>query len=385
MAADYYQTLGVSRSASQDEIKKAYRKLAIKYHPDKNPGDKAAEEKFKEISQAYEVLSNPEERSRYDQFGHDAYTNAGHGGGAYDTRRAKDIFSQFFGGGFGGGGGGFSFEDLFGGGRPRNPNAPVPGDDLRYDMEIDFEDAMYGAEKPVSIPRLESCDACHGSGCEPGSGKKTCPRCGGRGSQTISQGFFSVQQTCPACRGTGQIIEKPCRKCSGQGRVQKRDSFTVRIPPGVDTGSQVRVQGRGGAGLRGGQNGDLYVVFHVRPNRIFTRSGDDLLCEIPVPFSVMANGGVVDVPTIAGKTKMRVPAGSQSGSVLRIKGKGSPNLRRGTRGDLHVRLLVETPVKLTKEQQELLEKFNASLKTSNTPRAEGFVKEAKQFLRGDGE
>ena len=383
MAADYYQILGVERGASQDEIKKAYRKLAVKYHPDKNPGDKAAEEKFKEISQAYEVLSNPEERSRYDQFGHDAYTNAGHGGGAYDSRRAQDIFSQFFGGGFGGGG--FSFEDLFGGGRQQNPHAPERGDDLRYDMEIDFEDAMYGAEKQVTIPRLQGCDACHGSGCEPGTGKKTCSRCGGSGSQTISQGFFSVRQACSACRGTGQIIEKPCRKCSGQGRVQIRDSFSIRIPPGVDTNSQLRVSGRGGAGLRGGQNGDLYVVFHVRANRIFARQGDDLICEVPVPYSVMANGGIIDVPTIAGKTKMRVPAGTQSGSVLRIKGKGSPNLRRGTRGDLHVRLVVEIPAKLNREQQALLDKFNASLTESNTPKSVAFVKEAKPFLRGEGE
>ena len=382
MAADYYQTLGVERGASQDEIKKAYRKLAIKYHPDKNPGDKAAEEKFKEISQAYEVLSNPDERSRYDQFGHDAYTNAGHGGG-FDSHRAQDIFSQFFGGGFGGGG--FSFEDLFGGGRQSNPNAPVPGDDLRYDMEIDFEDAMYGAEKQITIPRLQTCDSCHGSGCEAGTGKKTCPTCRGTGSQTISQGFFSVRQACSHCRGTGQIIEKPCRKCSGQGRVQIKDSFSIRIPPGVDTGSQLRVSGRGGAGLRGGQNGDLYVVFHVHENRIFARKGDDLICEVPVPFTIMANGGIIDVPTIAGKTKMRVPAGTQSGSIMRIKGKGSPNLRRGTRGDLHVRLVVETPVKLSKEQQELLDKFNASLNNSNTPKSENFVKEAKQFLRGDGE
>ena len=382
MAADYYQILGVERGASQDEIKKAYRKLAIKYHPDKNPGDKAAEEKFKEISQAYEVLSNPDERSRYDQFGHDAYTNAGHGGG-FDSHRAQDIFSQFFGGGFGGGG--FSFEDLFGGGRQSNPNAPVPGDDLRYDMEIDFEDAMYGAEKQITIPRLQTCDSCHGSGCEAGTGKKTCPTCRGTGSQTISQGFFSVRQACSHCRGTGQIIEKPCRKCSGQGRVQIKDSFSIRIPPGVDTGSQLRVSGRGGAGLRGGQNGDLYVVFHVHENRIFARKGDDLICEVPVPFTIMANGGIIDVPTIAGKTKMRVPAGTQSGSIMRIKGKGSPNLRRGTRGDLHVRLVVETPVKLSKEQQELLDKFNASLNNSNTPKSENFVKEAKQFLRGDGE
>lgn len=333
---------------------------------------------------AYETLSNPEKRQRYDQFGHDAYTRAGGpggpGGAGFDP---QDIFSQFFGGG---GGGGFSFEDLFGGGGGRqNPNAPERGDDLRYDMEIDFEDAMYGAEKSITISRLNSCDACHGSGSEPGTGKKTCSRCGGTGSQTISQGFFSVRQACSACRGTGQIIEKPCRKCSGHGRVQIRDSFSIRIPPGVDTGSQLRVQGRGGAGLRGGQNGDLYVVFHVRSNKIFDRNGDDLICEVPVPFSVLVNGGIIDVPTIAGKTKMRIPAGTQSGSIMRIKGKGSPNLRRGSRGDLHVRLVVETPVKLSREQQELLDKFNASLKETNNPKAEKFAAEAKRFLRGDGE
>lgn len=382
MAQDYYEILGVSRTASADEIKKAYRKLAIKYHPDKNPGNKEAEEKFKEISQAYEVISDPDKRRQYDQLGHEAYTNAGHGGGAYDSRRAQDIFSQFF-GGFGGGGGGFNFEDLFGGGRRSNPNAPVPGDDLRYDMEIDFEEAVYGASKPVNIPRVISCPDCNGSGCTPGSGKKTCSRCGGAGSQTISQGFFSVRQDCPACHGKGQVIEKPCRKCSGQGRVRKQESFHINIRPGVDTGSQLRVPGKGNAGLRGGQDGDLYVVIHVRPSQVFERHDLDLVCEVPVPFTILANGGEVFVPTISGRTKMRIPKGTQSGAILRIPGKGMPSLRNSSRGNLHVRVVVETPVNLSKEQQELLDKFNESLKESNQPRKEQFVKKAGNFMRGD--
>jgi len=382
MAQDYYEILGVSRNATADEIKKAYRKLAVKYHPDKNPGDKEAEEKFKEISQAYEVVSDPEKRSQYDQLGHDAYTSSGRGG-SYDYGRAQDIFSQFFGGGFGGGGS--IFEDLFGGGsgRRQNPNAPVPGDDLRYDMEIDFEDAVYGADKPVTIPRMSSCPDCGGTGCTPGSGKKTCSHCGGAGSKTISQGFFSVRQECPACRGEGQIIEKPCRKCGGQGRVRTQESFQIHIRPGVNTGSQLRVQGRGSAGLRGGRDGDLYVFIHVKPSKIFERHNDDLVCEVPVPFTVLANGGIINVPTISGCAKMQVPAGTQSGSTLRLKGKGVPSLRGGARGDLHVKVVVETPVKLTKEQQELLDKFNASLTASNQPKSVRFTEAAGNFLRSD--
>ena len=244
MAQDYYQTLGVSRSATAEELKKAYRKLAIKYHPDKNPGDKAAEEKFKEVSLAYEVLSDPEKRRQYDQLGHEAYTShgtAGGGGGGADFRHAQDIFSQFF-------GGGVSFEDLFGGGggggRRRAYNGPVDGDDLRYDLEIDFEDAMYGADKKITMPRLVDCPDCSGSGCEPGSGKKVCPKCGGTGQQTVSQGFFSMSQPCSRCRGTGQIIEKPCRKCGGAGRIEVEKSFQLHIQPGVDTGSRLRVPGK---------------------------------------------------------------------------------------------------------------------------------------------
>ncbi len=382
MAKDYYETLEVSKTASADEIKKAYRKLAIKYHPDKNPGNKEAEERFKEISQAYEVLSDPEKRRQYDQFGHDAYTQRGGGGsGNYSYQQAQDIFSQFFGGG---GGGGFSFEDLFGGGSRRaNPNGAVPGDDLRYDLEIDFEDAMYGAEKTINIPRMAECSDCHGSGCEAGTGRKTCPRCGGSGSQVMSQGFFSVRQPCAACHGTGRIIEKPCRKCRGQGRVREEKPLPVRIPPGVDNGTQLRISGKGSAGLRGGRAGDLYIFIHVRSSSVFAREGDDLLCEVPIPFAVAVAGGVVEVPTISGKAKLKVPAGTQSGSVLRLKGKGAPSLRGGARGNLHLRMVVESPVGLNSEQLKLLDAFNASLGAKNNPRQNNFRANAGKFLRGD--
>ena len=382
--ADYYETLGVSKDASADDIKKAYRKLALKYHPDRNQGDKEAEEKFKEISIAYETLSKPEKRAQYDQFGHDAYTRQGGagGGGAYDYQRAQDIFSQFFGGG---GGGGFSFEDLFGGGRSRrDPNAPQRGDDLQYNLEIDFEDAMYGVEKSIDIAKMESCDECHGSGCAAGTGKKICPRCNGSGSYTVSQGFFSVRQPCPNCNGSGQIIEKPCSKCRGRGQVQVKRKLTIRVPVGVDTGSQLRHSGQGGAGVNGGPAGDLYIVLHVRSSAVFERDGSNLYCEVPVNFSIAANGGIIEVPTISGKTKLNVPAGTQNGQILRLKGKGAPSLRRGVgRGDLHIRILVETPVNLSKEQRELLDKFTASLKDNNLPRHNAFVKRAGNFLKGE--
>lgn len=379
MSANYYDVLGIQKNATADEIKKAYRKLAIKYHPDKNPGDKSAEEKFKEISSAYEVLSNPEKRRQYDQMGHEAFTSSGHASSA-DYQRAQDIFSQFF----GGGGGGFSFEDLFGGGfggGRTNRNGSIPGDDMRYDLEIDFIDAMYGADKTISLNRLDSCKDCSGTGCEPGSGKKRCTRCGGSGSLTVSQGFFSVRQPCPSCGGSGEIIEKPCKKCHGSGRVQTRESFQLHIPAGVASGSQLRVPGKGGAGIRGGRSGDLYVFITVKPNDVFERSGNDLLCEVPISLAMAVNGGVVDVPTIAGKAKMKIPAGTQSGTILRLKGKGAPSLRGGARGDLHIRIAVESPVSLTKEQREMLDKFNASLGSVNQPRQYQFAKRAANFLK----
>ena len=381
---DYYEQLGVAKNASADDIKKAYRELAIKYHPDKNPGNKEAEEKFKEISVAYEVLSNPEKRARYDQFGHEAYTSQGGGGGA-DFNHAQDIFNAFFGGGGFGGGGGFNFEDLFGGGggRRRNPNAPVQGEDLRYDLTIDFEDAMYGAEKELQIPHLVKCSDCNGSGAAEGAQKKSCPHCGGSGVETVSQGFFSVRQTCRACGGKGQTIDKPCRTCGGSGKKRITEPVKIRIRPGMDSGNQLRVSGMGNAGDRGGAPGDLYIYLTVRPSRIFHREGNDLICEVPVPFSVAALGGELDVPTISGKSTIMVPKGSQHGRVLRLAGKGVPSLRGGGRGDLHVRLVIETPVDLSREQQELLQKFQESLGKNNTPQHNNFVNNAGAFLRSD--
>jgi molecular chaperone DnaJ len=385
-ANDFYQILGVERNASADDIKKAYRKLALKYHPDRNQGDKDAEEKFKEVSAAYEVLSDPDKRRSYDQLGHEAYTQAGRsgmGGGAYDYQHAQDIFSQFFGGG---GGGASFFENIFGmggGARQHDPNAPVRGDNLKYELEISFEDAMLGAEKEITIPRDVSCDSCSGSGCEPGSGKRTCSACRGTGVQEVAQGFFRMRQPCRSCGGSGAVIEKPCRKCRGAGVVRIKDTFQINIQPGVDNGSKLRVSGKGGAGLRGGAPGDLYVIIYVQPSNVFGREGDDLICEMPIPFAVAVAGGVVEVPTITGAAKMKVPAGTQSGTLLRLKGKGAPSLRRNSRGDLHIRILVETPVDLKAEQLKLLDAFSASLKEANHPRIKAAVKRAGKFMQNN--
>ena len=387
MSKDFYEILGVAKTATAEEIKKAYRKLAIKYHPDRNPGDTAAEEKFKEISNAYEVLSDTSKRQRYDQLGHEAFTSTGGqgfggfgGAGGGGFRDPMDIFSQFFGGGAGGGGS-FSFEDLFGGGRRRrDPNAPVNGNDLRCDIEIDFEDAVFGGTKEINVTKESDCSACSGSGCAPGTSKKTCPRCGGSGQVTISQGFFAMQQPCPSCRGTGMVIDKPCSSCRGTGRQQTSKKIPVRIPPGVDNGDRLRVKGEGEGGIRGGAPGDLYVVIHVRDSKVFERDGSDLYCKLFVdPFTAML-GGVVEVPTVSGMTKMKIEPGTQSGAVLRIKGKGMPSLRGGSRGDLHVRIQVETPVNLDKDTKKLLEDLQSKLTEKNYPQTEAFRKTAGPFL-----
>ena len=375
MAKDLYETLGVSRSASADELKKAYRKLAIKYHPDKNQGNKEAEEKFKEISHAYEILSDPKKRSQYDQFGEAAFQNGGGGGGAYQD--PFDIFSQVF-----GGGGGSIFEDLFGGGRSsRAQRGPQRGDDLRYDLQITFEEAIYGADKKIEIPKLVQCDECGGSGCEKGSAKKRCTRCGGSGQTTVSQGFFTMRQPCPACRGTGEVIEKPCKKCHGDGRVQTKKQLQIHIPPGVDTGSKLRISGEGGAGPMGGPAGDLYIFIHVSASNVFVREGTDLLCEVPISFVTACLGGVIEIPTTTGKTRMKVPAGTQSGTILRLKGKGVVALRGGSRGDLHIRLVIETPTKLDSKAEKLLKEFEEATKESNYPKTAEFAKTAEKFMK----
>ncbi len=377
MAQDLYETLGVSRSATAEEIKKAYRKLAIKYHPDKNQGNKEAEEKFKEISHAYEILSDPAKRSKYDQFGEAAFQGGGGGGGAYQD--PFDIFSQVF-----GGGGGSIFEDLFGGGR-RAQRGPQRGDDLRYDLQITFEEAIFGADKKIEIPKLVQCDECGGSGCEKGSSKKRCSRCGGSGQTTVSQGFFTMRQPCPACRGTGEVIEKPCRKCHGDGRVQNKKQLQIHIPPGVDTGSKLRISGEGGAGPMGGPAGDLYIFIHVEPSKVFEREGIDLLCEVPITFATACLGGVIDVPTTTGKTRMKVPSGTQSGTIMRLKGKGVVALRGGARGDLHIRLIIETPAKLDSKSEKLLKEFEelTANDDSKYPHRRDFRKKAEKFMKED--
>lgn len=373
MAKDYYEILGVDRGVSQDDLKKAYRKLAMKYHPDRNPGDKEAEEQFKKVSEAYEVLSNEDKRRQYDQVGHDAFTRKGGGspsGG--HTVDPFDLFSQVF-------SGGGIFDGFFGGGAAGR-SGPRSGADLRYDLEVDFEEAVFGTEKSITIPQAVACDRCNGSGSEPGSGKRTCAHCRGQGQVRVAQGFFSVSQPCPHCQGQGEVIEKPCRKCHGEGHVSQRKTIPIRIPAGVDTGMQLRVAGAGQAGRRGGPPGDLRVVIHVRPHDVFTREDDDIFCEIPLPFHVAALGGKVKVPTINGATEIRIPAGTQSGAHFRLREKGIPSLRGYGRGDQHVRVTVEVPVKLSNVQRQKLQEFADSCDDSTNPKWREFLEKAKRFF-----
>jgi molecular chaperone DnaJ len=377
---DYYEILGVERSASDEEIKKAYRKLAVKYHPDKNPGDKAAEEKFKELGEAYEALSDPQKRAAYDQYGHSAFdprTRAGRGGGGFGGgfHDPFDIFREVF----GGGGGASIFDEFFGGGRA-DPNQPQRGSDLRYEMEITLEDAAHGCEKEVTISKAERCDACHGTGGEEGSKIKSCPTCGGRGQVLTSRGIFSIAQTCPACEGAGRIIEKPCRACRGSGRRDRHAKIHLRIPPGVDTGARLRSTGNGDAGVRGGPPGDLYVVLHLKPHEIFHREGDDLLCEVPIGFVQATLGAEIEVPTLEGRATVKMPAGTQPGTIFRLKGRGVKNLQGYGHGDLHIRVSVEVPTRLSSEQRKKLEEFAALCNGKESPLAQSFFEKAKKFF-----
>jgi molecular chaperone DnaJ len=375
MARDYYEVLGVDRSAGADEIKKAYRRLAVKYHPDKNPGDKEAEEKFKEVSAAYEILSDPAKRQRYDQFGHDAF-RSGRGGGGPSVD-PFDIFSQVFGGGsifdtfFGGGGGG------------RSSTGPQPGADLRYDMEIDFEDAVFGAERTIEVPRPETCERCHGSGAEPGTSRKRCPTCGGTGQTTVTQGFFSIRQRCPTCGGGGEVIEQRCSGCHGEGRVSRTKRIQIHIPAGVDNGSRLRVSGEGEGGRRGGPAGDLYVVLHVKPHELFRREGDDLACDVWVPITTAILGGTIAVPTIGGTAELRIPAGTQHGTTFRLRGKGVPSIRGYGRGDQHVKIQIDIPSNLSPEQRAKLQEFAdiTDQDESLYPRWKAFMRKAKRFFK----
>jgi molecular chaperone DnaJ len=377
---DYYEVLGVSRNASLDEIKKAYRKLAIKYHPDKNPGNKEAEEKFKELGEAYEVLSDADKRAAYDRFGHSAFQQGGgRPGGAAgpEFHDPFDIFREVF------GGGGSVFGDIFGeafGGSVGGRAPSGRGSDLRYDLEISLEEAVHGVEKEITIRKLETCDSCHGSGAAPGSKIVTCPTCRGTGKVQVSRGFFSMVQTCPRCQGQGVIIDRPCSACGGEGRVEKNTKVKIRVPAGVDSGSRLRSTGLGEAGIRGAPHGDLYIVIHVREHPIFSRQGNDLHCDVPVSFVKAALGGELVVPTLEGRASIKIPAGTPSGKIFRLRGKGVPDIRGGDRGDLNVRIHIEVPKKLTPLQRKKLEEFAAVCDEDTHPDSKSFFERAKEFF-----
>ena len=370
---DYYEVLGVQRNVSEEEVKRAYRKLAVKFHPDKNPDDPHAEEKFKEIGEAYDVLMDPDKRAAYDRFGHAAFAQGTAArGGFHDP---FDIFREVF-----GGAGGGIFETFFGSVGSRGEDRQR-GSDLRYDMQIKLEEAAFGVEKEIEIRKLDTCDKCQGSGAEPGSRAINCPACGGRGQVISSRGFFQVSQTCPRCRGAGQIIEKPCHQCQGEGRLEKMSRIMLKIPAGIADGSRLRSSRNGEAGTRGGPHGDLYVVIHIKEHKIFQREDDNLYCEVPIPFSSAALGGEVDVPTLEGKANLKVPAGTQSGQIFKLRGKGIVNVNGRERGDLLARLIVEVPTRLNAEQRQKLEEFSGLCGEENTPMRKSFFERAKEFFR----
>ena len=380
---DYYELLGVAKGASEEEMKKAYRKKAVQYHPDKNPGNKEAEEMFKKVSEAYEVLKDPEKRAAYDRYGHAAFQQGGggpRGGGAGGFHDPFDIFREVFGQRGGGGGGGI-FDEFFGGGGGGNGEGGAGrGSDLRYDLEITLEEAARGVEKEISVRRLGECKHCSGSGAEPGSKKSTCPTCRGAGQVTTSRGFFHVRQVCPTCHGSGSRFEKVCAKCSGEGRVQETAKINIKIPPGVDTGSKLRSTGNGEAGVMGGSAGDLYIVIHVKEHEVFERQGDDLFTEIPIKFTLATLGGTISVPTMEGKATLKIPAGTQSGTTFRLKSRGLPQLRGGAHGDQLIRVHVEVPTSLNSDQKKKLEDFAQACGDADEPVSRSFFEKAKKFF-----
>ena len=372
---DYYEVLGVNKSAKKEEIKKAYRKLALKFHPDKNKGDKAAEEKFKEASEAYHVLSDEKRKANYDQFGHAAFQSGRQGGfGNFDFSSSfSDIFEDVFG----------DFGDFgFGGARSGRSRTINRGSDLRYDISIELNDAFSGTEKKISYTTYKKCKTCSGSGAKPGSKPTSCSYCNGQGKVRSSQGFFTIQQTCPECSGEGEKISNPCSSCTGIGKTQSNESVSVKIPKGVDDGTRIRLAGKGEAGTKGGSNGDLYLFISVEPHNIFKRSEENLYYELPISIADAALGTTVEVPSIdGGKTKIKIPSGTQSGKQLRLRGKGMPILRRNIIGDLYIRIVTEVPTSLTKKQKELLVEFKTLEDTKSNPLIKNFFEKAKKFWR----
>lgn len=367
---DYYEVLGVSRDASDRDIKKAFRRMAMKYHPDRNPDDKAAEANFKEVNEAYEILSDSQKKAAYDQYGHAGIDPSMRGGGGGFEGNFSDIFGDVFG-------------DIFGGGRGGRSSVQR-GADLRYNMELTLEEAVRGIEKNIKVPTLVSCTTCGGSGAKAGTSAKTCTTCGGQGQVRMQQGFFSVQQTCPNCRGEGKIIADPCRSCNGHGRMEKTKTLSVKIPAGVDNGDRVRLTGEGEAGSHGGPAGDLYVQVHVKNHPIFEREGKQLFCEVPISFVDAALGGELEVPTLDGRVKLKVPAETQTGKMFRLRGKGVAPIRGGSTGDLLVKVVVETPVKLSTRQKELLREFQGEVEEHgshrHSPKKQTFFDSVKQFF-----
>lgn len=364
---DYYEVLGVPRDADEDTLKKAYRRLAMKYHPDRNPGDASAEEKFKEANEAYEVLTDPNKRAIYDRHGHEGLSRGGGGGGFGDVGGFADIFGDVF-------------ADIFGGGRRGGPRR---GADLRYVMELTLEQAAFGCKQQIRIPCWSDCEACNGQGSADGRPPQTCPSCRGSGQIRVQQGFFVMQQTCPTCRGHGTVILDPCRVCRGSGRVQREKTLEVDVPAGVDTGDRIRLTGQGEPGVRGAPNGDLYVQFNVKPHEFFERDGNDLYCTVPVSMVTAALGGEVEVPTLEGAALLKIPEGTQNGRTFRLRQRGLRSVRGGAQGDLICQLRVETPVKLTKRQRELLEQLRDSMAgegAEHQPETASWFDKAKRFL-----
>jgi len=377
---DYYEILGISPNASSEEIKKAYRRLAVKYHPDKNrDNSKEAEEKFKEVSEAYKILSDGEKRKIYDQYGHAGLqADIGAGGGGFtgfdfDPRK---IFDEVFGQRSSSGGG--IFDNFFGG--RTGVREGQPGSDLQYSLEITFKEAAFGTEKEIQVPRYETCSNCRGSGVKPGSSPQTCPSCGGAGSIAVSQGFFSMSRTCTQCHGRGTVIKDPCKECRGSGRVRRTRRVKVKIPAGIDNGSHLRLTGQGEAGLRGGPIGDLYIAIRVRPHPIFKREGDTVICEIPITFTQAALGGEIRVPTLNGRARLKVPPGTQTNKIFRLRKMGIPHLHSSGRGDQWVKVIIETPVSLSAEQKQLLKRLEEVGRGNGQPKARDFFDKVRQIF-----